>query len=75
MKYIYGVNIRVMLKFQIYARTNGSGLRRRKKSVPDVEIAFSKIVDLDKAMIITNTLDEEHDTAMKNQTTIKVVTT
>ncbi|WP_406686385.1 DeoR/GlpR family DNA-binding transcription regulator [Rossellomorea vietnamensis] len=39
------------------------------------EIAFSKIVDLDKAMIITNTIEEEHDTAMKNQTTIKVVTT
>ena len=38
------------------------------------EIAFSKIVDLDKATIITNALDEEHDSAMMKQTTIKVVT-
>jgi DeoR family transcriptional regulator, fructose operon transcriptional repressor len=38
------------------------------------EIAFSKIVDLDKAMIITNALDGEHDKAMMKQTTIKVVT-
>lgn len=38
------------------------------------EIAFSKIVDLDKAMIITNSLDEEQDAAMMKQTKIKVVT-
>ncbi|UKS64434.1 DeoR/GlpR family DNA-binding transcription regulator [Rossellomorea marisflavi] len=39
------------------------------------EISFSKIVDIDKAMVITNALDEEQDTAIMKQTTIKVVTT
>ncbi|WP_226677196.1 DeoR/GlpR family DNA-binding transcription regulator [Rossellomorea aquimaris] len=38
------------------------------------EIAFSKIVDLDRAMIITNGMDDEHRTTMMKQTTIKVVT-
>ncbi|WP_064092772.1 DeoR/GlpR family DNA-binding transcription regulator [Rossellomorea aquimaris] len=40
------------------------------------EIAFSKIVDLEKAEIITNAFnDKEHSVSFKNQTTIKVVTT
>ncbi len=39
------------------------------------EIAFSKIVDLEKAMIITNALDTDHETAFMKQTTIKVVST
>ncbi|BCB05394.1 DeoR/GlpR family DNA-binding transcription regulator [Bacillus sp. KH172YL63] len=39
------------------------------------EIAFSKIVDLDRATIITNAINEEQDAAMMKQTTIKVVTT
>jgi DeoR family transcriptional regulator, fructose operon transcriptional repressor len=39
------------------------------------EIAFSKVASLDKAMIITNSLDENYATTFTKQTTIKVVTT
>jgi DeoR family transcriptional regulator, fructose operon transcriptional repressor len=39
------------------------------------EIAFSKIADLDKAIVITNGTADDLDPAYKKQTTVKVVTT